>query len=175
MKFPLRIKHRKSKAVIYGKTTSYPFYRVAFRAAGKRQIRSFATYTLAREAAEAKVRKLDAGNQSAGLSAKEAVGAIAIRDALEAFRRETGRKLSPVHTVTEYLHSAKLLGERPLGEAVKAYLANIATVKQKRLSEAVEDFIALRAPKAVARDGKRSTLRQIQRFLLPPLQPRAAC
>jgi integrase len=31
-------------------------------------------------------------------------------------------------------------------------------VKQKGLSEAVEDFIALRAPKAVARDGKRSAL-----------------
>jgi hypothetical protein len=118
MKFPVHVKHRKSEAVVYGKTPGYPFYRVAYRAGGKRQIRSFATYTLAREAAEAKVRELDAGNQSAGLSAKEAAGAIAIRDALESFRRETGRKLSPSQIVTEYLHAAKLLGQRPLGEAV---------------------------------------------------------
>lgn len=51
-----------------------------------------------------------------------------------------------------------MLGGRPLGEAVEAYLRTVAVVWRKALSEAVADFVASRAPKAEAKDGKRPTL-----------------
>ena len=53
MRFPVTVKHRRAEAVIYAKSKSYPYYRVAYRAAGERIIRSFATYPEARKEAEA--------------------------------------------------------------------------------------------------------------------------
>ena len=41
MKFPVIIKHRRSEATIYAKSEKYPYYRLAYRAAGKRIVRSF--------------------------------------------------------------------------------------------------------------------------------------
>jgi hypothetical protein len=41
---------------------------------------------------------------------------------------------------------------------VKAYARTLATVKPKLISEAVEEFLAVRKPKARAVDGKRSQL-----------------
>jgi hypothetical protein len=86
MKFPVTIRHRRAEAVIYAKSESYPYYRMVYRAAGKRILRSFSTCSEARKEAEAKVRELATGNQSVALSAKEAADALAIRDALDAFR-----------------------------------------------------------------------------------------
>jgi len=43
MEFPVTIKHRRVEAVIYAKSRRYPYFRLAYRAAGKRVIRSFAT------------------------------------------------------------------------------------------------------------------------------------
>jgi hypothetical protein len=51
MKFPVLVKNRKPEAVIYGQTPGYPSDRLAYRAGGKRRIRSIATRTRAREAA----------------------------------------------------------------------------------------------------------------------------
>ena len=76
MKFPVTIKHRRSEAIQELSVLS-----AAYRAAGKRIIRSFSTYSEARKEAEAKVRELATGNQSVALSAKEAADALAIRDA----------------------------------------------------------------------------------------------
>jgi len=73
MRFPVRVKHRRAEAVIYAKSKSYRYYRLAYRAAGKRIIRSFSTYAEARKEAEAKVRELSAGSQSVALSSKARV------------------------------------------------------------------------------------------------------
>ena len=109
MKFPVRVKHRRAEVVIYGKTENYRYYRLVYRSAGKRIVRSFPTYAAARKEADAKVRELSSGNQSAGLSAKEAGDALAIREALEDFRRTTGNWLTALQAVSGYLDAVKLL------------------------------------------------------------------
>ena len=44
MKFPKVIRYRKAEVTIYGKKKSYPFYRLAYRVNGQRQMKSFGTY-----------------------------------------------------------------------------------------------------------------------------------
>ena len=105
MRFPIRVKHRRLEAIIYAKSSKYPYYRLAYRAAGKRIVRSFAKYADARAEAEAKLRELATGNQSVALSAKEASDTCAIRDALEEFRRTSGQRVTALQAVNEYLYS----------------------------------------------------------------------
>ena len=69
MKFPKVIRHRKAEVTIYGKKPKYSFYRIAYRAGGKRHLRNFSKYGDALKAAEKKVRELAEGSQSVGLSA----------------------------------------------------------------------------------------------------------
>ena len=66
-----------------------------------------------------------------------------IRDTLDAFRRETGRTISALQAVTQYVHAANLLGDRSLIEAVDGYLRTVAVVRRKTLSEAVSEFLHL--------------------------------
>ncbi len=158
VKFPLTIEHRRFLAKIYGKSVAYPFYRVAYKAGGKRVVRSFSEFSEAKAEAEAKVRELSKGNQILALTAKDVTDALAIRDALDAFRRDTGRTITGLQAVTHYVHAAKLLGERPLSEAVEGFIRTVAVVRRKALSEAVAEFVAARAPKAESKSGKRSAL-----------------
>jgi hypothetical protein len=72
MKFPVKVNFRKAEAKIYGKSAAYPFYRLCFYAAGKRHVRSFSTYSEARQEADAKVREIANGSQSIALTPKEA-------------------------------------------------------------------------------------------------------
>ena len=159
VKFPVKVTFRKAEAKIYGKSEAYPFYRLCYYAAGKRHVRSFATYGEARKEADAKVKEIANGSQSIALTTKEATAALSIRDALDAFRRDTGRTVTALEAVTGFLDAAKLLPDGcNLTEAVRAYSATLATIKPKLIAEAVEEFIAVRKPKAEARDGKRSQL-----------------
>jgi hypothetical protein len=158
VKFPKVIRHRKAEVTIYGRKEAYPFYRLAYRAGGKRILRSFSTWSEVKTEAEKKVRELARGSQSPALSEKEVTAALTIRDPLDAYRRETGRTITALQAVTGYVEAMKKLGERPLSEAVEGFLSTVAVVKRKGLSDAVEEFIAGRAPKAVAKDGKRSAL-----------------
>lgn len=158
MRFPVKVRHRKAEATIYGKSEAYPFYRLAYRAAGKRIVRSFATYAEAKQEADAKVRELASGSQSVALSAKEAADALTIRDVLATFWRDTGRKVSALEAVTQFVHAARLLGDRPLSTAVEGYLSTIATVKRVGVQEAVREFIASREPLTKATNGDRAQL-----------------
>ncbi len=158
VKFPVTIRHRQAKATIYGRTEGYPFYRVACRVAGKRVLRSFAAYGDARRTAEKLVRQISSGDQSVALTPKESTDALAIRDALAAHRRDTGRTVTALQAVTHFLHASKLLGERPLSDAVEGYLRTVAVVKRKDVAAAVAEFVASRALKAKGKDGKRSAL-----------------
>jgi integrase len=162
MRFPVKVRHRKQEATIYGRSKSYDFYRVSYYAAGRRIVKSFPSYSEALKEAKAKVRELAQGNQTAALSAKEAASALAIRDALGAFRRDTGRTLSAVQAVTGYLDAVKLLPEGfSLTDAVRTYLRTVAVVQRKPLSEAVNEFAEGRRLKAVAQPGKRPTLNEV--------------
>jgi hypothetical protein len=109
MKFPKVIRHRKAEVTIYGKKPNYPFYRIAYRVAGKRHLRNFSKYGVALKAAEKKARELAEGNQCASLSAKEAGDALSVRDALDHFYRANGQKLTALQAVTGYLDAIKLL------------------------------------------------------------------
>jgi hypothetical protein len=48
-------------------------------------------------------------------------GMLAMRDALDNNSRDTGRTVSALQAVTQYLHATKLLGDRPVSEAVECY------------------------------------------------------
>jgi integrase len=159
MKFPVKVTFRKAEAKIYGKSAAYPFYRLCYYAAGKRRIQSFSTYAAAKTEADAKVKQLANGNQSIALSAKEATAALSIRDALDAFRRDTGRSFTALEAVTGFLDAVKQLPQGcGLTESVKAFSRTQATIKPKLIADAVEEFIAVRKPKARAVDGKRAQL-----------------
>ncbi len=159
MRFPVKVRHRKAEATIYGKTAAYPFYRISYSAAGKRHVRSFSTYAEAKAEADAKVREVANGSQSIALTAKEATAALSIRDALDAFRRETGRSFTPLEAVAGFLDAMKQLPHGcGLTESVKVYARTLATLKPKLISDAIEEFLAVRRPKSVAADGKRSQL-----------------
>jgi 23S rRNA maturation mini-RNase III len=157
VKFPVKVRFRKAEAKIYGKSDAYPFYRRCYYAAGKRRIQSFSTYAAAKTEADAKVKQLANGNQSIALTAKEATAALSIRDALDAFRRDTGRSFTALEAVTGFLDAVKQLPQGcGLIESVRAFARTLATIKPKLISEAVEEFIAVRKPKAQAADGKRA-------------------
>lgn len=159
MKFPVKISYRKAEVKIYGKRDGYPFYRLCYYAAGKRQQRSFSTYAEAKAEADTKVREIANGSQSIALTPKEATAALSIRDALDAFRRDTGRSFTALEAVTGFLDAMKQLPPGcGLTESVRVYARTLATLKPKLISEAVEEFLAVRKPKSVATDGKRSQL-----------------
>jgi integrase len=159
MKFPVKVTFRKAEAKIYGKSAAYPFYRLCYYAAGKRRIQSFSTYSAAKTAADTKVKEIANGNQSIALTPKEATAALSIRDALDAYRRDTGRSFTALEAVTGFLDAMKQLPPGcGLTESVKAFARTLATVRPRLISEAVEEFLAVRKPKAQAVDGKRAQM-----------------
>jgi hypothetical protein len=54
---------------IYGEKPNYPFYRIAYRVAGKRHRRNFSKYIEALQQAKIKARDMVAGSQAAALTA----------------------------------------------------------------------------------------------------------
>jgi integrase len=159
MKFPVKVRFRKAEAKIYGKTEAYPFYRLAYKAGGKRHVRSFKTYNEARTAADSKVREIDKGSQSIALTTKEATAALSIRDALEAHHRAGGRAYTALEAVTGFLDAMRLLPDGyNLTESMRGYSKTLTTIKPKLIAEAVEEFIKMRKPKSEAQEGKRSQL-----------------
>jgi hypothetical protein len=72
---------------------------MAVKVAGKRVLQSFQTFAAAKIAAEAKLRQIAKGNQSAALTTKEATDALNIRDALQGFYCDTGRRVAPLTKV----------------------------------------------------------------------------
>jgi hypothetical protein len=52
VRFPKLIRYRRIDATIYGSKPNYPFYRIAYYVAGKRQLRNFKTYQEAKDEAE---------------------------------------------------------------------------------------------------------------------------
>lgn len=164
MKWPYKVRHRKNGPVlakVYRPGEGRPSYRVAWRAGGKRMMKSFPSFAGplgARVFAENLAREAAHGSQVAALSATEATTALAIRDALDHFRRETGRTVSAVTAVTEYLDAARKLAGRPLAEAVAGYLGTVATVRLVDLGVAINEFLASQKAKTQAAEGKRSQL-----------------
>ena len=160
--FPVTVTHYEQRAKIYRPGANFPFYRVAFKVAGQRRMITFASYSEAKAAAEAKVKELHKGQQAAGLTAKEGHAALTIREALAHHHRDTGRKVSAVEAVTTYLVATKLLPPgSTLLEAVRAFRESIAAVARKPLAEAVAEFNTDREAKTVSENGKRPQLNPV--------------
>jgi integrase len=157
--FPVTVEFYDQRAKIYKPAKGFPFYRVAFKVSGKRKMLTFGSYSEAKAAAEAKVKELHKGQLSSGLTAKESEQAIAIRDALADYRKETGRKVSALEAVQTFIAAAKLLPDgREMIGAIRSYRQSISTVQRKPLSQAVKDFCDARKLKTIAEGGERPQL-----------------
>jgi integrase len=158
MRFPKVIKHRRFEATIYGKGKNYPYYRVAFYAAGKRHLRNFRTYGEAKAEADRKVRELAGGSQTIALNAAQSRDALAALERLTDFYRATGRRVSLLAGISEFVEATAKLNGRTLGEAVEGYLRNVASVKRKDIKAAVAEFLQADAPRTHAAEGQRAQL-----------------
>ena len=158
VKFPVTIRYRASKAKIYRPAGKFRYYRVAYSAAGKRQMRTFAAYSDAKAAAERIVREVSSGSQAATLSAAQSRDAIAAFERLQGFFQATGRRVSLLGAVSEFAEACGKIGGRALGEAVDGYLRTVVSVKRKGVSEAVEEFIGSRKHRSESNNGKRAKL-----------------
>jgi len=158
VKFPLTIRFRRAEARIYGKSKHYPFYRVGYYVAGQRRLKSFRTYSEVKAEADRLVRELANGSQAAALSGGQARDALAALERLEGFRRQTGRTVSLLRAVSEFVEAAGQLHGRTLAEAVEGYQNTVASVKRKDVAEAVEEFIAADEPRTQAAEGQRAQL-----------------
>jgi integrase len=166
MKFPVIVRHRREKATIYGKSANYAFYRLGYYVAGQRCVRSFKTYGEAKTEAERIVRQLAEGSQAAALSGPQSRDALAAMQRLDALRQSTGRRVSLLAAVSEFAEASAKLQGRNLGEVVEGYLNTVASVKRKEITEAVEEFIAIRKPLTEAQAGKRAQLSKNYAYLV---------
>ena len=164
MKFPQVIRHRKVEATIYGKSPHYQRYRLAYYVAGQRSLRSFTTYSEAKTEAERIVRELADGSQAAALTGGQSRDALAALEKLESFRISTGRRVSLLGAVSEFVEAASKLNGQTMGEAVERYLNTVASVKRKDVSEAIEEFIASRKHLSEATEGKRAQLSPVYAY-----------
>ena len=86
MRFPKIIRHQKAEVTIYGKKKNYPFYRIIYRADGKRRMQHFAKYSDALKAAETKAEQLWKAHPIVALSPVQTRDAITAFQMLDAFR-----------------------------------------------------------------------------------------
>jgi len=146
----MKVRHRSASATIYRKTKQYPFYRVAYRADGKRVIRNFKTYSEAKKVAGAKAKELHAGNGiGASLTKAEAttykfaakkLSELAVQ--LNADRLDTPlAKLPLEEVIVEYVEAKLAFGHRRLIEAVNGFLGTVAKVHRIKVSIATTEYL----------------------------------
>lgn len=156
MKFPQTICHRKAEVKIYGKRSSYPFYRVTWYAHGKRFLKNLPTYSAVKTAVETKARELAKGSQAAALTAKQARDALAALEVLNGFWESSGRRIiSLLQAVSEFTEASKQLGGRPLTEAVEGYLSTVARIERKEIPAAVNEFLRALEIRTKAKEDRR--------------------
>ena len=158
VRFPVTIRHRGTKAKIYAPGGKFAYYRLAYAVAGKRRMQTFTAYSEARETAERLVRELANGSQAAALTATQSGDALAAFQRLQGFYQSTGRRVSLLGAVSEFVEASASLNGHTLGEAVKGFLTTVASVQRKDLKEAVAEFIAADKPRTSASEGQRAQL-----------------
>jgi integrase len=161
--FPKRLRFNnrgKPLAVIYRRADGYRLYwRLRSAVDGKpaSHMVDFHSYREAKRRGDQVVKDL-AKSRASGLTPGQATDAVAAFKALQAFYESTGKRLSLLESVMGYCGAVRRLGDRPVGEAIDAFLSTVATVKRVDLLQAVEEWIAGRKPKTVAKQGKRPQL-----------------
>jgi len=121
-------------------------------------MKSFGTYSAAKQAVDKLVRDLGSGSQVTALTPGQARDALAALERPHGFYQATGRRVSLLAGISEYCEASTKLKGNTLGEAVKGYLSTVASVERMDLGQAVEEFIKGRAHKTEAKDGKRPQL-----------------
>ena len=161
MKFPKRLRHKgkgKVLATIYKRPDAYRLY-WRCRVDGKpvSRMKDFRTYSAAKREGD-KVVASKAKGTASPLSPGQTADA---RNALEELQRHyqrTGKHVSLRFAVSEYCEAVGKLNGQTLNGAVDGYLSTVATVKRVDLVQAVEQFIAGRQAKTVAKEGRRPQL-----------------
>ena len=158
MRFPVTIRHRTTAAKIYAPAKNFAYYRLSYTVAGKRRMQTFATYPEARQAAERVVKEVANGSQAAALSASQSRDALTALERLESFRQATGKRVSLLCAVSEFVEAVSKLHGHTLSEAVGRFLNTAANVQRKDVREAVEEFIKTDEPRTRASEGQRAQL-----------------
>ena len=144
--------------MIYGKSKGRNSYRVGWYVAGKRQMASFKTYSLAKRHADGLVKDLAKGSQVTALHPAQALDALAALERLETLRHTTGRRFSLLSVASEFAENVEKLDGRTVSEAVEGFLRTVASVKRKDISKAVEEFLEAEAPRTRTSGGQRAQL-----------------
>jgi len=159
VKYPKRIKYRgKVLATIYGKCKGRDSYRVAWQVAGQRRMASFPSYSRAKRHADGLVKDLAKGSQVTALHPAQARDALAALERLTDFQRATGRRVSLLAGISEFVEASAKLNGRTMGEAIEGYLRSVASVKRKDIKEAITEFLQADAPRTKAPEGQRPQL-----------------
>jgi hypothetical protein len=158
VRFPVTIRHRTTKAKIYAPRGKFAYYRLAYATAGKRRMQTFANYSDAKAAAERIVRELTNGSQAAALNVTQSRDALAALERLQGFFQASGRRVSLLAAVSEFVEASGKLCGRTMSEAVEGYVRTIDTVKRKDIAAAVEEFIQINEPRARATNGQPAQL-----------------
>jgi integrase len=159
VKFPKRIRHRgKVLAAIYAKCKGRASYRVAWQVAGQRKMASFASYALAKLHADKLVKDLAKGSQVTALHPAQARDALAAFERLADFYTATGRRVSLLAAVSDFVEVAGKLRGRTLDEAVTGYMRTVVSVTRKDIKEAVTEFLQAATPRTKAAEGQRAQL-----------------
>ena len=119
---------------------------------------SFPSYSLAKRHADGLVKDLAKGSQVTALNPAQARDALAALERLTDFHRATGRRVSLLAGISEFVEASSKLNGRTLGEAVEGYLRTVATVKRKDIAATVEEFIQTNEPRTRAVNGQRAQL-----------------
>ncbi len=158
MRFPVTIRYRASKVKIYAPRGKFSYYRLAYVTAGKRRMQTFTNYSEAKAAAERIARELANGSLAAALNVTQSRDAIAAFERLQSFYQASGRRVSLLAAVSEFVEASGKLGGRTLVETVEGYVRTVATVKRKDVIAAVEEFIQINEPRTRATNGQRAQL-----------------
>jgi integrase len=161
VKFPKRLRHRgkgKVLATVYRLPDGYRLYwRERVDGKPKSRMKDFSTYSEVKREGD-KVVAAKAKGTVMPLSPGQVSDAQNAFEELQRFYQATGKRVSIRFAVGVYCEAARKLGERAVADAVDGFLSTVATVKRVDLKAAVEQFIASREPKTIAKDGKRPQL-----------------
>jgi integrase len=159
VKFPKRVKFRGRRlATIYKPSKTYPAFRLAWSVNGKRHMKRFDRYGDAKTHADELVKDLYKGSQTTALSPGQARDALSALERLQGYFQATGKRMSLLAVVSDYVEEAMRLDGHTMREAVDSFLSTAVVVKRVSLHKAVEDFKASREPKTKAKPGKRPQL-----------------
>jgi len=159
VKFPKHYKHRgETLATMYGKSKSYPLYRVSWTVAGRRMMKAFPLYGAANRYAEKMKTELAKDSPATLLTEGQALDALAAMEVLQSFYEATGKRISLHGAAVQHTEAAVKLKDHSLTEAIDGFLGSVVTVKRMSVHEAIEQFIAFRKTKTLAAEGRRPQL-----------------